>query len=200
LDGTLTNSKEGIGNSLRYALDFLGVETKVENISPFIGPPMRYSFRNHFGMSEEMTEIAVKKYREYFAEKGIFENELYPGIIEMLKRVKAGGARTAMATSKVTEYAERIAVHFEIREYFDFICGSEWSGGRSAKKEIISDTLKLFCATPERAVMFGDRKYDIIGAREAGIDGIGVSWGFGSIEELKEAGATVIINSPDEIL
>ncbi|MCL2576952.1 MAG: HAD-IA family hydrolase [Defluviitaleaceae bacterium] len=200
LDGTLTDPQVGMEKSVRYALDALGVKTEMKNFNAFIGPPLRDNFRDFFGFTGELNELAVTKYREYFGEKGLFENEVYPGIIELLKQLKERGIKTAIATSKVTEYAERIAERFEFSMYFDYICGSEFNGERSAKREIISHILQEIKTPAERVVMIGDRKHDIIGANDTGIDSVGITWGFGNVDELKEAGATYIINLPEELI
>jgi phosphoglycolate phosphatase len=200
LDGTLTDPQIGMKNSIMYALNALGVTTEITDFNAFIGPPLRDNFREFFGFEGELNELAVTKYREYFGDKGLFENEIYPGIIETLELLKQNGVTIAMATSKVTEYAERIAARFEFARYFDFICGSEFNGERSAKNEIISCVLQRFNRTSCGAVMVGDRKHDIIGAKKIGADSIGVTWGFGSLAELENAGATHIVNSPRELL
>jgi phosphoglycolate phosphatase len=199
LDGTLTDPQIGMKKSMEYALDALGVKTEIEDFNVFIGPPLRNSLRDVFGFTGEKNELAVTKYREYFGEKGLLENELYHGVIEMLQQVKARGIKTAIATSKVTEYAERIAEHFGFAEYFDFICGSEFDGERSAKKEIISHVLDTLDCKPEQAVMIGDRKYDILGAKAMGVASVGVTWGFGGVDELEGAGADYIVGSPEEL-
>ncbi|MCL2387978.1 MAG: HAD hydrolase-like protein [Defluviitaleaceae bacterium] len=198
LDGTLTNPQIGMEKSMRYALNALDVKTEIKDFSVFIGPPLRDTFREAFGLTGERAEEAVTKYREYYATKGIYENEIYEGIIEMLKRLKERGAKIAMATSKCTIFAEVIANHFNFAQYFDFIGGSELNGDRSTKAEVISHVLENISSQRLRPVMIGDRKYDIEGAKATGIDSIGVTWGFGSVAELKEAGAMHIINSPSD--
>ena len=200
LDGTLTDPQVGMEKSFRYALNALGIEADMENFNVFIGPPLRDNFREFFGLTGERNEFAVTKYREYFGETGLFENKIYPGIIELLQMLNEKGVKIAMATSKVTQYAQQIAEHFEFVQYFDYICGSEFNGNRSDKHEIISCVMEQFQIPVNRAVMIGDRKYDIMGARAIGMDSIGVTWGFGGVHELDEVGATFIANSPCEIL
>jgi len=204
LDGTLTDPQVGMGKSLRYALDAINEQTEITDFTQLIGPPLRDSLRDIFGLEGERNELAVTKYREYFGEKGLFENELYLGVIELLQKLKGDGVKMAIATSKVKKYAERIAEHFGFSQYFDFIGGSEFDGRRGAKAEVIADVLEHFQigGSPEalaRVVMIGDRKYDIVGAAAAGIDSIGVLWGFGSAEELRAAGATSIVGSTEEL-
>jgi phosphoglycolate phosphatase len=164
---------------------------------------LRDTFREAFGFEGEQVELAVERYREYFGEKGLLENELYPGIIfmlETLKRLSVSGLKIAMATSKVTEYAEIIAKYFDFYKYFDFIGGSEFDGTRSTKPEVIAHVLKQFDTAKNRTVIIGDRKHDIVGAKEAGISSIGVLWGFGGEKELTKAGANFIANSPEDVI
>ena len=202
LDGTLTDPKEGITKSVRYALKSFGIDiADLNELTKFIGPPLRASFREFYDFSEEEAEEAVSKYREYFSETGIFENNLYAGIIELLTHLKDNGITLAIATSKPTVFAEQIAVHFRINQYFDLIAGSELDGARSRKSEVIDYALNII--DPERRispVMIGDREHDIIGANETGIDSIGVTLGYGTRLELERVNATMIAYSPDELL
>ncbi|MCL2198113.1 MAG: HAD-IA family hydrolase [Defluviitaleaceae bacterium] len=201
LDGTLTDPQVGMRKSLEYALAAMGEKTDFTNFNAFIGPPLRDTLRDFFGFTGEKTEIAVEKYREYYGETGIFENEVYPGIVEMLTALKDKGVKMAVATSKVTEYAERVLVHFDLAKYFDYVCGAKFDGSRSAKSEIIADVLERYKKTAcKKAVMVGDRKYDILGAKSAGIDSIGVLWGHGSAVELSDAGATHTVARPRDLL
>jgi phosphoglycolate phosphatase len=144
LDGTLTNPKEGITKSFAYALNSFEIAVAdLDELTKVIGPPIRDSFRDFYGFTDEEAEEATAKYREYFEEKGIFENSLYPGTIEMLRRLKSDGAALAIATSKPTVYAEKIADKFGFSEYFDIISGSELNGERSRKSEIIKYALDI---------------------------------------------------------
>jgi len=200
LDGTLVDPIEGITGSFSYALESFG--TKVPDkyaLAKYIGPPIRDSFREA-GFAEAQIEEAVSKYREHFVKTGIFENTLYPGIIDMLEQLKNSGVIMAIATSKVASYAEIIAEHFGFEKHFILIAGSELDGTRSQKSEVITYALDIL--DPERKmspVMIGDRKYDILGAREVGIDSIGVTWGYGSRQELESAGAVRLVDSPREL-
>jgi len=194
LDGTVTDSKRGILKSMQYALKSFGAEIKDEELdsySFFLGPPLRDSFnvlKNRFGLPEKDTELAVEKYREYFVPKGMFENDLYPGIETLLKNLKESGKTVILATSKVEAYAKRILEYFNILKYFDITAGSELDGRRSKKSEVILYALAQCRALPDeekaKSVMVGDRNHDIIGAAQAGIDSIGVLYGYGSREEL----------------
>lgn len=201
LDGTLTDPQEGITKSVRHALSAFGIAVaSLDELNHFIGPPLRDSFRAHYGFTAEEAELAVSKYREYFAETGLFENTLYPGILKMLARLQASGVLMAIATSKPTVYAEKIAAHFGFAQHFDFIAGSELDGTRSRKSEVITHALQTLGLAPHSSVvMIGDREHDIIGAQETGIDSIGVSWGYGPPEELAQARPTWIANTPDEL-
>ena len=201
LDGTLTDPKEGIVHSYQHALSAFGIREEPENLVKFIGPPLRNVFGGHYGFSESDAEKAVKQFREYFQDAGFLENVLYPGIPEGLQRLKDGGMTLAVATNKITADARRILEHFGIDGFFSAVSGDRPDGSLSkdGKREIIR--IALDALGPERgkaAVMIGDREIDIIGAEKAGIDSIGVTWGYGSIEELQKAGAKMIAGSVDE--
>ncbi len=143
LDGTLTDPKIGITSSVQYALRALGIEEpSLDKLEPFIGPPLADSFREFYGLDEEQTAAAVEKYRERFKDQGIYENEIYPGIAEMLAALKAGGKTLAIASSKPTPFVERILDYFEIRTYFDHIAGSNLDGTHSRKEEVVEEALR----------------------------------------------------------
>lgn len=204
LDGTLTDSKMGITKCVQYALQFFDIEEPdLDKLEPFIGPPLQNSFMEFYGFDEEKAMAAVEKYRERFKETGIFENEIYPGIPEMLKKLKARGKRLAVSSSKPQVFVERILEHFEIREYFEVVVGSELDGSRSEKSEVVEEALKqLLGEKPivhEKVAIIGDRKYDIEGGRSHGITTIGVTYGYGSMEELKAAKAEYIVRSVEEL-
>ncbi|MCL2377028.1 MAG: HAD family hydrolase [Defluviitaleaceae bacterium] len=201
LDGTLTDSQEGIVNSIQFALRHFGIEINApEELRKFLGPPLWNSFKEFCGFDEEQIKVAVDKYREYYLPKGIFENNPYLGIAEILELLKFHGVILAVATSKPTIQAERILNHFNISTYFDLIVGSEMDGTRSDKAEIIAYVLdKLDSGRKMKAVMIGDRKHDIIGANAHRIDSIGVLWGYGDRAELEATNATYIIESTNEI-
>ena len=201
LDGTLTDSKEGIVNSIRYALDSFGLlMPDAANIDKFLGPPIRDSFREFCGVEDEKMEAVVAKYREYLVKRGLFENQLYDGIEDVIEKLDAKGVKMAVATSKATLYAEKILKYFEIDSYFGCIMGCELDGARSDKAEIIGCVLdELDSNRKMKAVMIGDRKHDIIGAAAHNIDSIGVLWGYGSRAELEAAGAAKIANSTKEL-
>ena len=201
LDGTLTDPKEGITNSVQHSLRAFGID--VENrdeLTHFIGPPLRDSYKMFYGFDDAQAELAVAKYREYFAERGILENTLYLGVPELLQALVASGKTLALATSKPAVYAERILAHFDIAKYFVFVAGSELDGSRSRKSELIRYALdNIGCTDLSRAVMVGDREHDIIGANEIGINSIGVLHGYGSKNELRNANATNITENINEL-
>ncbi len=190
LDGTLTDSEPGIVNSVRYALRSFGMEAEPATLRSFIGPPLYDSFRGTMGMSDADAKRAVDTYRVYFRDKGIFENAPYPGVPEMLEALRAAGRRLIVATSKPEGVRQTHRGAFRV-------CGG--AGGRIrrgyGRETFLQNRRDPLChagagLAPSSAVMVGDRKYDITGAREAGLADIGVLYGYGSREELVEAGAT----------
>ena len=201
LDGTLTDPRIGITKSFKYALSEFGIHEELDDLTKFIGPPLRESFKN-YGFSDSDTEKAVLKYREYFAETGLFENTVYPKVPEVLYNLKSLNGMLAVVTSKPEFYAGRILEHFNLNEYFCLVCGDKMDGSltKNGKYDLIKIALNVL--DPNRkmsAIMIGDRKHDILGAREAGIDSIGVTWGYGSKEELTDSGATWIACKPDDL-
>lgn len=203
LDGTLTDPKIGITKSVQYALKDLGVEEPdLDRLEPFIGPPLKDSFMEFYGFDEAQTQRAVAKYRERFEVTGIFENEIFPGIAQMLKTLKERGKKVAIASSKPTELVERILVHFSIRQYFDHVVGSESDGTRSRKEEVVEEALRRMVPEADigkKVAMVGDRKFDIEGAKAFGLTGIGVSFGYAAEGELEAAGADYIADSVAEL-
>lgn len=202
LDGTLTNPEIGITNCVMYALEKFGININDrKELHPFIGPPIKYSFQNFYGFSEEESIQAVVYYRERFSEKGLYENEVFEGVEEMLQNLKKQGKKIILATCKLEEYAVEILKHFQLYKYFDCIAGSTIDGERGEKEEIIAYALEIsHIEDKAKVVMVGDRKYDIIGAKKNGLDSIGVLFGFGDYQELKEAGATYVAETVEEIL
>lgn len=202
LDGTLTDPKVGIINSIKYALSKLGITQYDEGkLLDFIGPPLQDSFATIFNMDKEQSDLAISYYREYFKEKGLFENVVYDGIPEVLKALKQEGKELFVATSKPTLFAETILKHFELDSYFTAIVGSNLDGTRILKYEIIDNIIRENSITNlHETIMIGDRKHDIIGAQSAEISSIGVTWGYGSGEELNNIKPNLIINTPDQLL
>lgn len=204
LDGTLTDPKVGITTCVQYALKAFNIdEPNLDKLEPFIGPPLKDSFMEFYGMTDEQADVAVEKYRERFKDIGLFENEVYIGIPEMLKKLQKKGMHLAVASSKPTVYVERILEHFGMKQYFEVIVGSELDGRRVNKDEVVSEALRqLFgerSVERDKVYMIGDRKFDVEGARAQGVESVGVSYGYGSLAELQEAGADYIVESPGEL-
>jgi HAD superfamily hydrolase (TIGR01549 family) len=197
LDGTISDPKEGITKSIQYALQKLGKEeSDLRKLERFIGPPLQESFMEYYGYTQAITDQAISYYRERFSQLGMYENELYPEIIPLLESLRAKGCIMIVATSKPTIFAEKILKYFQIETYFTHIIGSNLDGTRSSKTEIIQYILDLYPAyKPEEFVMIGDREHDIIGANNAGIDSIGVTYGYGPYDELNKVQATFIAGS-----
>lgn len=200
LDGTLTDPMLGITSSVQYALSKFGISVRyLKELIPFIGPPLKESFQRFYGFSDEQAEEAVAYYREYFSPKGIYENEIYAGIPELLEDLTDAGFELAVATSKPGVYAERILKHFGIDEYFSLVVGSELDGTRVQKAEVIQHVLDVYGIAGKDAVMVGDREHDIKGAAACGVTSIGVLYGYGSRTELMEAGADHIVTTVKEL-
>ena len=204
LDGTLTDPKEGICTCVQYALASFGIEEpNLDKLEPFIGPPLKDSFMEFYQMSEEQAEQAVEKYRERFREKGIFENKLYQGIPRMLRTLNAKGMTLAVASSKPTVFVQQILEHFKIAKYFKVIMGSELDGTRGTKEEVVQAALReLFGNKPiewDKVYMIGDRRFDVEGAHAVRVESVGVTYGYGSMEELKAAKSDYIVRSVAEL-
>lgn len=201
LDGTLTDPGAGITRSVQYALRHMGIEVPDPSVlTPFIGPPLRESFGAFYGLEGERADEAIRSMREYFAERGIFENDPYPGIHDTLARLGAAGHTLCVATSKPTLFAERILGHFALARYFRFVGGAEMDGRRQAKAEVIAHVMeRCGIASASECLMIGDRRHDIAGAQAHGMDSCGVLWGYGSRAELTGAGATYVAASLDEL-
>lgn len=200
LDGTLTNPKEGITKCVQYALSHFGIERDCDELLSFIGPPLKEQFIEYASLSEEDGERAVAIYRERFAPIGIFENEIYDGIISMLEELKRQGKVLALATSKPAVFAERIVEKYGIKPFLTHLEGSELDGRNTDKAQVIKNAMQRLGATSENTIMVGDREHDVIGAEKNNIKCIGVSYGFGTIDELESSGATKIAHSTGELL
>lgn len=202
LDGTLTDPAQGITNSFIHALKFFGIEIpSYEKLCTFIGPPLVDTFKTQFGFDNEKASLGVKKYREYFADKGLLENYVYDGIPEVLSTLKTNGHKLVVATSKPEEYSIRILEHFNLAKYFEFICGSNMDETRSKKDEVIAYAIEKCNITDKsKILMIGDRMHDINGAKKNEIKSCGVLYGYGNLEELQNAGADYIITNVKDIL
>ncbi len=204
LDGTLTDPGIGITNSVAYALSKWNIEVADRSeLYKFIGPPLLDSFSEYYGFSPEQAQEALKYYREYFRSKGIYENEVYPGVVEMLESLKSSGKKIVLATSKPEDFAVIILKHFDLYPYFDFVAGATMDEKRTKKGDVIAYALEscgITEANLKNVIMVGDRKHDVLGAKENNLDCIGVLFGYGDREELENAGAKFIAEKVEDIL
>ena len=185
-------------NCAVYALAHFGIEAPPEEqLRTFVGPPLTFSFAK-FGVPEDQLEEAVRLYRHRYIPIGRFENHPYPGIRELLQKLHDDGHKLYVATSKPEHMAIEILEHFDLARYFDLICGATMDLSRNSKEAVIAHLLDQ-CGTQEDAVMVGDTAFDVIGAKEHGISTIGVSWGYGQIEDMCKAGAVAIAHTMDEL-
>lgn len=200
LDGTLTDSEEGILNSIRYSLSCLQRDIPDNTqLRKMIGPPLANGFSEVIGIPDDEIEAAIVFYREYFSTKGLFENRVYDDIPELLNQLKNEGHKLSVATSKPEKFAQGILKYFNLHQYFEFIVGASMDGSFSNKKDILAKAIKLSNADLKKSVMIGDREHDLLGASDNCIKSIGVTWGFGSLSELTGANATEIATAPNEI-
>ncbi|WP_214483941.1 HAD family hydrolase [Bacillus sp. SM2101] len=201
LDGTLSDPKIGITKSVQYALKNMNiVENDLDKLECFIGPPLQVSFADYYHFDEEKIERAIELYRERFKDKGMFENVLYPNVPSLLSQLKEQNYKLVVATSKPTVFAEKILNYFHIEQFFDLVVGSNLDGSRASKTEIIQHVLDEYNENElNDFIMIGDRKHDIIGANNTGIDSIGVTYGYGSFEELSIVKPTYIANNVEKI-
>ena len=198
LDGTLTDSGEGIMKSAVYALSHYGIDAPSEaELRTFVGPPLTESFAR-FGVPQDQLTKAVEIYRSRYIPIGRFENTPYPGIRELLEKLKADGHRLYVATSKPEWMSIEILEHFDLAKYFDMICGASTDFSRNSKEAVIAHLLEE-CGAQENPIMVGDTAYDVIGAKEHGIPTIGVDWGYGRNEDMEKAGAIPIAYTVDEL-
>ena len=202
LDGTLADPGIGITNSVIYALHKFNIDiSNRSELYKFIGPPLKDSFKKYYGFSNEQSDLAIQYYREYFKKQGIFENEVYDGIHDLLIELKAKGKSLIVATSKPEAFAIEILRHFDLYDYFDFVAGATMNDVRNKKADIIRYALEnCHISDKSSAVMIGDREHDVLGAKENGLDSIGVLFGYGTYDELKNAGATFIADTPMDIV
>lgn len=202
LDGTLTDPKEGITKAVQHALKAYGIEeNNLDSLCPFIGPPLVDSFMEFYGFNEKDAREAIPVFHEYFTRQGMFENKVYPGMEKMLRSLNEAGFTLAVATSKPEIFAEQILEHFGLHSFFKLVGGADMEETRVKKGDVIEYTLKRLKADPAvtPVLMVGDRKHDVIGAAENGIDCIGVLYGYGSSKELSGAGAKYLAESVGEL-
>lgn len=199
LDGTLTQSEFGVGRSIRQALAHFGItDLSDEELRRYIGPPLGHSLRCYAGLDEAATEEAIGIYRSYYNTEGYKDAPVYDGIFDALKRLRGAGMRLAVVTSKPEEIAVRVLAHTGLQPYFDDLFGPDGSEAEAGKEILIRRALTAYGIqdAASEAVMIGDRKYDILGARAAGTASVGVLYGYGSREELTEAGAGLLVETP----
>lgn len=203
LDGTLTESGEGITKSVQYALEKLGKpEPDLEKLKVFVGPPLMEQFMKYADIDEATARLAVTYYRERYSSIGIYENRVYQGIREMLQALSQKGYVLAVASSKPEYFVQKVLDYFDLTGFFQEIVGSEMNGGRTRKADVIEETLKRLQLDQhrEQAIMVGDKEHDVLGAKEAGISCVAVSYGYGTMEELVHAEPLQIVNSPEQLL
>lgn len=201
LDGTLVNSEEGITKCAQYALEAFGIhEPDLKKLRFFIGPPLIDTFQEKYGMSRETAAEATAKYRERYNPIGIYECELYEGVEELLRSLKHKGYRIGMASSKPEVSCRKLLTHFQIAQYFDEVAGATMDGKINSKIEVLNEAIRRMHLTKlSDVVLIGDTRFDVLGAKEAGIDCIGVSFGFGTTEELEAGGAVCICDNIREV-
>lgn len=204
LDGTLTDSREGICKSVQNAFVKLGRPApSLKELECFIGPPLKTSFREFYGIVGEEADRAVAFYRERYSVVGKYENMPYEGIADLLKTLRNAGYILSVASSKPEVYVEDILKHFELYDYFHYVVGSDMEGKRGEKEDVIEEAFRRMGldekSRKEQAIMIGDRHFDINGAKHFGIDSVGVTYGFAKENELTEAGATYVVDTVAEL-
>ncbi len=205
LDGTVTDTGEGIMNSAQYALDAFGIHNEPEAaLRRFIGPPLDVSFREFYGMTETQALGAIEKYRERYRAEGIFESPLYPGMLELLRELSQStavqGGNVCLATSKPLYFARQILKLRNVEQYFSVITGANMDGTMTDKAQVIGEALRQLGNPPkEKVVMVGDRRQDILGAHTQGLESIGAGYGYGEPGELEAAGASKIVSTVEEL-
>lgn len=207
LDGTLTDPKEGITRSVQHALRHFGIEEPdLDKLEPFIGPPLKDSFMEFYGLSEGQALKAVEVYRERFAPIGVLENMIIPGTEQMLLHAREKGIHLAVASSKPLVFVRQILQHFQIEQYFEVIVGSELDGTRGTKEEVVEEALRQLgilqmepAKRKQRCAMVGDRKFDIQGAKAHSLTGIGVSFGYAAPGELEQEGADAVADTMEQL-
>ena len=199
LDGTLTDSGEGIINCAIYALEHFGLPIPSrEELRVFVGPPLTDTFAQ-FGVAQADVLDAVKVFRERYIPIGMYENKPYPGVRQLLETLRNDGHILCVATSKLESMAIEILEHFDLKKYFHYICGATLDHSRDTKEQVISYLMSQ-CYSEFPWVMVGDTAFDVIGAKAHNIPAIGVAWGYGVVEEMRSAGATAIVHDTDELM
>lgn len=201
LDGTLTDSFDGITNSALHALHKMGVtEYNKSNLNFFLGPPLFDSFGTIFNGDGQKVERAISLYREYFADKGWKENRVYDGVPQMLQQLKDCGKTLIVATSKPEPSARRITDHFDLSKYFAFVAGASMDSSRAQKAQVIEYAIASTGIDKSDTIMVGDRNHDILGAKQCGLKSMGVLYGYGDLQEHTAAGADYIAQTPQDVV
>ena len=206
LDGTITDSGEGITKAVQYALKHFGINVEdINELKKFVGPPLRDSYMKFYNFDEEKATEGIKVFREYYEEKGMFENSLYDGIVDVLKALKKSGKELIVATSKPEVHAKKILEHFNVDKYFTIIAGADFEETRGDVIKYALDNFRNTLNDNEvlnlsQVIMIGDREHDIIGAKENNIKAIGVLYGYGDVVELTQARASYIVSKPEDLL
>ena len=200
LDGTLTDSGAGVKNGFIYALNKFGIEAHHGELDRVMGPPLMDSFMQFYNFSFEDAKRAVEYYREYYRETGVFENEVYSGIRELLETLKKMGKKLCIATSKPDVFALQVLRMFDIYKYFDYISAATIDDKLCKKTDIVKIALDMSGGNYDNAIMVGDRHHDVSGAHACGIKCIGVLYGYGTLDEMNEAGADFVAATPLDVL
>ncbi len=198
-DGTVFDTIEGITKSVRYALNKVGIDAELENLRCFAGPPLVDKFMEEYGFDRDTAVQATADYRERYKPIGMYECRVFPGIKELLKKLRAAGKTVAIATSKPQELAEQLLEREGMRELFSVICGSHPDRNDGEKWQVVTKAMELCGAKPENTVLVGDTKYDVIGAHKVEIPCIGVRYGYAAEGELEDAGAEYIVSDMLEL-
>ena len=202
LDGTLSDSGEGITKSVQYALKKLNIiEEDLQNLKHFVGPPLKAEFIKTYHLTEEQGVDAVRFYRERYIPTGIYETSLYEGVRELLDRLKADEKIIAMATSKPQPLAEEVLRFLGIADYFDFVMGADLIGGKQSKEDVLNALLEVLpIKDKSQMIMVGDTSFDVLGAASVGVSCIGVTYGYGNKKEMSENGAIAVVDTALQLL
>lgn len=199
-DGTIADTGKGIFSSVSYAIEFMGFDPLPhDRLRTFIGPPIFESFKRELGMSDEQSMQAVEKYRERYSESGIYQLEVYDGIKSLMRELKKSGIKIAIASSKPEKFVVRLIEFLKLNDMIDFVAAPESDKAPEGKTVLVEKAVKHFGVNKDRALMIGDRYFDIDGANGTGIESVGVTFGYGSEKELRNAGATYIADNTEEI-
>ena len=201
LDGTLTDNTSGIGNSLRFALEKMQIEGFSGDVpDAFIGPPLQEGFKRLFGLNDRNTQLAVEHFREYYASHGIFENDPYPGVYEMLEGLYFAGKKICIATAKLEKFARRICDHFGFDKYIVHLTGADYNGEKATKTIMVAGLLQTMQWDPSKAVvMVGDTVFDIRAGQDNGLSTVAVTYGFGKEADLKKAGPDILVDQVEDL-